>query len=285
MQRFLTILLVLLLCGAAWLSFDAWWTPLDVREQLAATAATDGPFAAAEAAGFAEALWGTLRLAAPLAFVVASIAFLQRRRLAPFLTSAGRGLLQATTTDQSAGGARLTWLVRGFVAVWAAIAVTQFGESVVQRMRDWYAYRLYAGETSLPNISETNRQVIRYVKSATPEDARILVLSDQKLSFLSYYLLPRRLYHPLHPDSEFVIPLAHGQRQLAAYTRDDLDPQYLAQLKPDYVLEYFEGETYVDSARVPEDSDWLRFLGHGQIPGERPQILVVLRPYPPEGTP
>jgi hypothetical protein len=171
------------------------------------------------------------------------------------------------------------------VAAWLIIAMTQFGDGVVQRMRDWKSYGLVSGRTSLPNLSDTNYLVIRYVEEATPPDARILVLSDQKLFFLSYYLLPRRLYHPMHPDSEFVIPLANGERQLAAYTRADLPPHYLDELQPDYVLEYFEGDAFVDPARVREDLEWLRFLGQGQIINERPKIQVILRPYPPEGTP
>jgi hypothetical protein len=273
------------LCGAAWLSFDAWWTPLEARQQAAAAAATGGPYAVGEAYAFAEALWGSLRVAAPLCVLLTLVALFQLHRLSPFLASAGRGFQAATAAGDVPHNSRLTWLTRGFVAVWLIIAVVQSGGGVVQRLRDWYAYRLHAGHISLPNISDTNRQVIRYVESATPKDARIVVLSDQKLFFLSYYLLPRRLYHPMHPDSEFVIPLANGERQLAAYTRADLPRGYLAELKPDYVLEYFEGDAFVDPARVREDTDWLRFLGQGRILTERPNIQVILRPYQPEETP
>ncbi|WP_146370882.1 hypothetical protein [Symmachiella macrocystis] len=285
MQRFLKIILSVMLCGAAWLSFDAWYTPLEVRQQAAAARVTGGPDEFAAAKAFTEALWGSMRWAAPLAVLVALVALFQLHRLAPFLSSAGRGFQAATATGNEPHDARQTWLIRGFVAAWLIIAMTQFGESVVQRMRDWQSYGLHAGQTSLPNLSDTNYLLIRYLEEATPPDAKILVLSDQKLFFLSYYLLPRRLYHPMHPDSEFVIPLAQGERQLAAYTRVDLPAQYLEELQPDYVLEYFEGEAFVDPARVREDQGWLRFLGQGKVTTEQPRIQVILRPYPSEGTP
>ncbi len=285
MQRGLKIFLAVLLCGAAWLSFDAWYTPLEVRKQAAAERVTGGPDDLAAANAFTEALWGSVRWAAPLAVIVALVALFQLHRLAPFLSSAGRGFQAATSASEKPRDSRQTWLIRGFVAAWLIIAMSQFGESVVQRMRDWQSYGLHAGQTSLPNLSDTNYLVIRYLEEATPPDAKILVLSDQKLFFLSYYLLPRRLYHPMHPESEFVIPLAQGKRQLAAYTRADLPPQYLDELQPDYVLEYFEGDAFVDPARVREDPEWLKFLGRGQITTKRPKIQVILRPYPTEGTP
>ncbi len=89
----------------------------------------------------------------------------------------------------------------------------------------------------------------------------------------------------MHPESEFVIPLAHGERRLAAYRLEDISAEYLEQIQPDYILEYFEDEANVDPARVTEDANWLRFLGGGQIVAQRPKIQVNLRPYRREGTP
>ena len=129
----------------------------------------------------------------------------------------------------------------GICLAWGGLAMIHFVGAIDKRTRDWPVYRLNSGAQVLPNISDSNRMVIRYLSQVTPEDARILVLSDQKLFFLSYYLLPRRLYHPMHPEAEFVIPQPDQQRPLAAYRVSDLDDEYLSRINPDYVLEYFEG--------------------------------------------
>lgn len=270
--------LVALLAITAVLTFQAWWVPIEVREHAAAANASAGPFAAIEAAGFAEAQWWLTRVTAPVIFLLACVGLVKVRDFSVFMVAAAQGFKAA-----SGQPSRHSWLLRGFLGLWMLLAVYHAGGAVVQRLRDWPSYRFDDGERSLPNISARNRQVVRYVKSVTSPDARILVLSDQKLFFLSYYLLPRRLYHPLHPDSEFVIPLAYGARPLAAYTRDDLPSEYLADLKPDYVLEYFENEAHIDPRRVAEDTRWLQFYGGGRTPTESPPFLVVLRPYTPKG--
>lgn len=280
MRLILQILCAVLLLTSAWAAGVSWWVPIDVRQQEAAAAAPQGPYAAIEAVGFAEARWWLIRFTAPLLCGVATLALLNSSRVAKFLTAAIDGLCVATQLP-----AIQRWLLRGFLGLWAIVGLSHAYGSVVQRLRDWPSYRLLSGQESLPNISVTNRQVIRYVKQSTPPGSRILVLSDQKLFFLSYYLQPRRLYHPLHPDSEFVIPLAYGERTLAAYTREDLDQDFLDELNPDYVLEYFENKAYIDPARVTEDANWLTFLGGGRMPSQPPAIQVVLRPHKRRETP
>jgi len=279
MDRVAKIALLLLLCLTAWVAIDAWWTPLEVRQQLAAASTTGDGYAVAEAAGFAEALCGLLRVAAPIGCLVILLVLVRFEPTLTFLVAAARGFRSILTSQQPRV---LTWLLGGILAVWFLIAFTQGYGGVTQRLKDWHAYRFLPGETSLPNISANNRLVIRYVAAATPEEARIVVLSDQKLFFLSYYLLPRRLYHPLHPDSEFVIPLAHGERQLAAYTLDDLEPGYLEKIQPDYVLEYFEGPAYTESKPLDANPNWTRFFASARG-GQRPDFYVNLRPYQQEG--
>jgi len=280
MRLILQILCTVLLLTSAWAAGVSWWVPIDVRQEEAAAAAPQGPYAAIEAVGFAEAQWWLIRIAAPLLCGVATIALLNSSRVAKFLTAAIDGLCVATQLPTIQ-----RWLLRGFLGLWAIVGLSHAYGSVVQRLRDWPSYRLLSGPESLPNISVTNRQVIRYVKQSTPPGSRILVLSDQKLFFLSYYLQPRRLYHPLHPDSEFVNPLAYGERALAAYTREDLDQDFLDELNPDYVLEYFENKSYIDPARVTEDANWLAFLSGGRMPSQPPAIQVVLRPHKRRETP
>jgi hypothetical protein len=123
----------------------------------------------------------------------------------------------------------------------------------------------------LPNMSESNRDVIRYLQSTTPEDARILVASDQTLFFLSYYLWPRQVFQRRHPESEFTVPQPDQARQLAAYRLSDLTSEDIASIDPDYVLEYFEGPEYVEPERVLDDARWIAFVrqlheDHGYVP-------------------
>jgi hypothetical protein len=128
-------------------------------------------------------------------------------------------------------------------------------------------------------MSQSNRDVIRYVQSATPEEARILVVSDQTVYFLSYYLLPRQVFHKVHPDAERVIPQPHQQRQRAAYRLEDIPPGERQALRPDYVLEYFEGPAYVDRERLIDDAEWIAFIR--RLQGDAayvPPYNVVLRP-------
>ena len=113
-------------------------------------------------------------------------------------------------------------------------------------------------------------------------DARqcaILVASDQKLFFLSYYLRPRVLLHRMHPDSEHVIPLKDQERKLSAYRLDDLSSDDLQQLPHDYTLEYFEHPDFVDRAQLLDDTTWISFIRRKQqSPSFVPPYVVRLRP-------
>lgn len=183
----------------------------------------------------------------------------------------------AGTIFSRAGALRL------FVTAWLGLAVYHAGLSIQRRLWEWPVYRLDAGEVILPNISDSNRDVIRYLEAATKPDSRIYIVSDQKLFFLSYYLLPRRLYHPTHPDSEFVIPQAHNQRQLAAYRLQELSPAQIARVKPDYVLQYFESPPYFQDEDLEQDSSWIQFQRSRRGRDWRPPFFVALRRFQREG--
>ena len=152
-------------------------------------------------------------------------------------------------------------------------------EGIGQRIHEWPYFRFHSGNTVLPNISDSNRAVIRYLLEATPPDARILVASDQKLFFLSYYLRPRTLLHRMHPDSEHVIPLKDQERKLNAYRLDDLTDADLQQMPHDYTLEYFEHPDLVDRSQLLSDSAWIAFVRRSrQDPTFVPPYVVRLRP-------
>jgi hypothetical protein len=234
------------------------------------------------------ALW-LVRCAAPAAVLLAFVALRRSRQLSPVLRSAAAGLTTATTARtpdrehskcSRAQNRVVTWLFRGSLGAWMLLAFSHWGAAVGQRLAEWPVYRWNPGAAVLPNMSQSNRDVIRYVQSATPEDARILVVSDQAVFFLSYYLLPRRVFHKVHPDAERVIPQPDQQRQLAAYRLQDIPPDELNALQPDYVLEYFEGPAYVTRQRAFDDAHWIAFVR--QLRGDAghvPACNVALRPF------
>ena len=105
-------------------------------------------------------------------------------------------------------------------------------------------------------------------------------MSDQKLFFVSYYLLPRHVLHRIHPDAEHLIPRKNQERQLAAYRLSEIPTTLLQQQRPDYILEYFEGAEYVEPGRATEDAAWVRFVRTWQRdPNYVPPYTVVLRPW------
>jgi hypothetical protein len=260
-----------------------WAIPLDVIQSRAVERAGDDPFARFEALGQAEALTWLLRTTLPIGLVLFWPSPRRGARVARWLSIVAEGCGQATggePADSRATASRNdAWVLRVFCLGWAGLAVMHFAGAVDQRTRDWPYYRLNSGAAVLPNISESNRMVIRYLSRATPEDARILILSDQKLFFVSYYLLPRRVYHPMHPEAEFVIPQPDQQRPLPAWRLSDVDETYVAGLDVDYVVEYFEGPDYVDDDRLLEDADWVSFAREWRHDAEYvPPFNVVLRP-------
>lgn len=280
--------LLLLLIASLTTGAFVWLVPVDLAQNWALESAPDDPLARFEAVGRREAVWWSLRVAAPLVALAAVWGLARWRRLTRFgrallvdLQNATSGWRRSPDTGPGTWSRRVyagisSLTLRLLIAGWLLLAASHLVEAVGQRLDDWPVYRLRSGEDVLPNISQSNREVIRYVQATTPPDAKILVLSDQKLFFLSYYLRPRRLFHPMHPDSEFVIPLAHGERPLPAYRLDDLSPDYLRQLDPDYILEYYESPAYADPERFDDDANWLSFQRARHGPAYRPDFLVVL---------
>lgn len=266
------VLLVGLVLGTG----AVWFLPVQAAQQWSIQRAGDDPYAQFEAAGQAEAVIWLSRFLLPVLAVVTAAALQRPHRIGNAARRVARGFLQAT--DLGSPGWR-NWLVRAGCLMWIGLAGVHLLAAIEQRTIDWAYFRLQSGEEVLPNISDSNRLVIRYLREATPPDARILVLSDQKLFFLSYYLLPRRLYHPMHPDAEFVIPQPHQQRTLPAYRLSDLDEEYLDEINPDYVLEYFEAPGNVDPDRLLEDGAWLNFARTvRRDPQYVPPFNVILRP-------
>ena len=263
-------------CAIAALTLAAWILPVEIAQTWAARQAAPDDFAQFEANAAAEATVWCCRWLTSAAALVLSFAWL----VAPFLTRALSGFWHACLPSPGPKNTPAWKIVslRAFVLCWMTLAVYHAGFSVVRRLWDWPVYRLYDGNTVLPNISDRNRDVIRYLAMATPAGSRIYVLSDQKLYFLSYYLLPRRLYHPMHPDSEFVIPQPYNQRPLAAYRLDEISPERIEQLKPDFILEYFESAPYFAERDLEEDSNWIAYQRR-RNPAWRPDYLVALRPY------
>jgi len=252
--------------GASWVlliaslatALGAWIAPIEVIQERARENAADDPLAQFEAAGAATAALWALRIVASLTIVIAGCAVRVSTRMARLLAECVRGFWDLTrpATSRRPAVASIGW--RLVVAAWLALAVSHGGSAIARHVHDWPIYRWRSGGDLLPNISESNQDVIRYLEVVTPEDARILVVSNQKLFFLSYYLLPRQIYHRTHPDAEFVIPQPNQQRPLPAYELKELGDA-IAELRPDYILEYFEGPG-ADPERFTDDHDWLTFV-------------------------
>ncbi|MEZ6067038.1 MAG: hypothetical protein R3B90_15365 [Planctomycetaceae bacterium] len=166
----------------------------------------------------------------------------------------------------------------GLAAIWAVLAVQHGVAAIHDRARDWAYFGTRSGDEVLPNISFENRDVIRYVRESTPKDARIFVYSDQKLFFLSYYLLPRRLHHRMHPEAEFVIPRPGQERPLPAWQPGDLTPAVVTASDPDYILQYFEGPDFVDESQLGGDPQWVAFWRSRQQQRTLPPYRVALTP-------
>ena len=280
-------------CGVTLLAGAAWLLPVEVAQSWAVGRAGSDKFSQFEAFAASSATVWFVRWAATVAVLILSVCWLKRRWVVSFLAKALVEFWQAvasrsTRTDPGCAcgvDSVRSAVSRVFIVAWLVLAVYHAGGSVQRRLWDWPVYRLHAGRTVLPNISDTNRDVIRYLESATPAGSKILVLSDQKLYFLSYYLLPRRLYHPVHPDSEFVIAQPHNQRQLAAYRLEDLNPDRIERLQPDFILEYFEGSLFTQGRDLERDVHWLNHQRHRHGPNWRPEYLVELRRHSAGGTP
>ncbi len=257
-----------------------WFLPVDVVQDWAYQLAPPDDLRRMEAISHAEFLCWLLRLVMPLLLLATCRAWYDLDNTARGLSDAVGGLLSITRGNaaHTSGSRWRTVVLRGLLVVWCGLAAMHLADSLRQRVRDWPYYRFRAGDRVLPNISGSNVEVIRYLQQATPANARILVVSDQKLFFLSYYLLPRRLYHKMHPDSEHVIPKENLQRRLAMYRLDDLDESFIQRIAPDYILEYFEHPDELDPATLQDDPAWIAFQRQiHRDPSYVPGFLVRLR--------
>ena len=284
----LRMMLAALAVGSFLLAAAVWLVPIEVMQSWAIDRAPQDEFSQQEAYHATTATvwcvrWGAT--AAGLAFAVASF---RSRTTVPHLVQFVMEFWRAATASHcpqtSATFLSRAGVIRLLLVAWMGLAVYHAGVSIQRRLWDWPVYRLHAGSTILPNISDSNRDVIRYLEATTKPGSRIYVVSDQKLFFLSYYLLPRRLYHPTHPDSEFVIPQAHNQRQLAAYQLSDLSPEQISRVRPDYILQYFESAPYFADQNLEQDSNWMRFQRSRRGPDWQPRYFVNLRRYQARGT-
>ncbi len=279
-----TILILLLITSIPGLVF-VWLMPTEFFQSWMIERATPDQFSQFAAHEQAEAIVVFLRILLPLIAIFTAAGFFFLTPVTHFFTHCGHVISEQTLINREGRrDAKRTILFRLLLLVWFSLGMVHFAGGVSRRIEDWPWYHFHAGPTILPNISESNRDVIRFLKETTENDARILVLSDQKLFFLSYYLLPRKLFHPLHPESEFVIPKAFQQRQLKAYRLADLDPDYISQIAPDYILEYYEGSDYLEKDRLEEDPRWLQYLQNRYGNDFKPTYNVRLRKINPDVT-
>ncbi len=275
MSRLVRLILILLLLISVPGMAYVWLMPVEYFQTWMIERANPDQYSQFAAHEQGQAVTVLLRILLPLLAVLTIAGFIFFQRVVLLVDHSWHSLKHLTSLQQP----KRTSLFRLLLISWFVLGLVHFAGGVSRRIEDWPWYHFRAGSDMMPNISDSNREVIRFVKQATEEDARILVLSDQKLFFLSYYLLPRKLFHPLHPESEFVIPKEFQQRQLKAYRLSELEPQYLEQIAPDYILEYYEGGDYLEKDRLWEDPRWVQFMQSQYGPDYEPTFNVRLRPY------
>ncbi|MFH1304075.1 MAG: hypothetical protein ABIK07_23720 [Planctomycetota bacterium] len=279
-----TILILLLIVSIPGLLF-VWLMPTEFFQSWMIERAAPDQFSQFAAHEQAQAILVLMRILLPLTAIFTAAGLFFYTRVIHFATHCGCVISEQTLIHRkSKRDAKRTILFRLLLLAWFSLGMVHFAGGVSRRIEDWPWYHFHAGPAILPNISESNRDVIRFLNEATEEDARILVLSDQKLFFLSYYLLPRKLFHPLHPESEFVIPKEFQQRQLKAYRLSDLDADYISRIAPDYILEYYEGTDYLEKERFEEDPRWLQYLQNRYGYDFKPAYNVRLRKIDPGST-
>jgi hypothetical protein len=266
-------LFVVLLFGSAALTAAAWAISPEMAENWA-FARHGTP----ESLLDARALLWLLRLAAPAAALACWFAWRGGPRTAAKLRAIRSDLIALMPATPSNPRLR-RGVVLAAVTAWLLLAASHWIDGARRVLHEWPVYGWRSGAQVLPNMSESNRAVIRYLQATTPENARILVASDQTLYFLSYYLWPRQVFQRRHPDSEFTVPQPDQARQLAAYRLSDLTADDIASINPDFVLEYYEGPAYVDPDRLLDDTQWITFVR--QLRDDRlyvPPYNVRLRP-------
>ncbi|QDT97727.1 hypothetical protein [Gimesia aquarii] len=285
MTRLFRMILLLLLIVSIPGLFFLWLMPTEFFQSWMIKRAAPDQFSQFAAHEQATAILVFLRILISILSLLTLFCFYYYSSLIQF-TSRCWGIVAEQTTIRKQGHSqsKRTILFRFLLLAWFSLGIVHFAGGAWRRIEDWPWYHFNSGATILPNMSDSNRDVIRFLKETTDEDARILVLSDQKLFFLSYYLLPRKLFHPIHPESEFVIPKEHQQRQLKAYRLSDLDAEYISKLNPDYILEYYEGADYLENDRFREDPRWLQFLQKKYGYGHQPTYNVRLHQITPSTT-
>ena len=275
-----TFVTTIVLAGFVWL------IPIEVIQQWALDRAKPDPFSRFEAVGSAEFSVWLCRIVVPIMTILVILIWRHLQSSLVFLGDLLRGLVELTRWSSPIVSSRplsffdqiRTFGCRGFLVAWMLLFAAHAAHGVGQRIHEWPYFRLNTGQVVLPNISDSNRAVIRYLQSATPPEARILVASDQKLFFLSYYLRPRTLFHRMHPESEHVIPLPEQQRKLVAYRLDELTESDRQQMPHDYTLEYFEHPDLVNRNEILDDRAWISFVRQQQQnPSLVPSYLVRLR--------
>lgn len=240
-----------LLVGCLALTVIAWAVSPEMAENWA-FARSPTP----EAVLDARMLLWVLRIGSPAVAIGGWIALRRWPRTRALFVAAGQEFAAATSAGVRVRGG----VFRVMLVAWLLLAAVHWAGAARRVVHEWPVYRFRSGAQVLPNMSESNRDVIRYLLSATPEDARILVVSDQALFFLAYELWPRQVFQRRHPDSEFTVPQPGQARQLAAYRLSDLTAEDVAAMEPDFVLEYFEGPEYVEPERVLDDAGWIAFV-------------------------
>lgn len=263
--RKILVLIVIAFTTSILISGLAWLVPIEIIQQWALDRAGQDPYARFEAVGKAEFSVWLIRIASSILPFLIWYIWSNVNGAISFANAAWNGLATATTCsthqDSSLGkSSPKTIACRTILVAWMILFVAHFAHGIGDRIHDWPYFRFNSGNVVLPNISDSNRAVIRYLQEATPPNARILIASDQKLFFLSYYLRPRTLLHRMHPDSEHVIPLKDQQRKLNAFRLEDLSPDDLKQMPHDYTLEYFEHPDLVDPSKILDDKAWINFI-------------------------
>ena len=270
------MLLGLVVAGAGWL------IPVEIMQEWAyRRAPADDVYAQFEAVGRMEAIWWVLTWIGPVIGLLGMAFWNYREPVQRTLTLATQELWRATgsTPDASGWHMALAWVKRAGLSGTLLLALLHTCQGFWQRIMDWPVYRLHSGEVILPNISDSNRAVIRYLQASTPENSRIFVASDQKLFFLSYYLWPRRILHEMHPEAAHLIPRPNQQRQLPAYRLEDVPDSVIQAARPGFILEYYEGPDYVVPERNEADPHWVRFIREQQGDSSyHPPYTVVLQP-------
>lgn len=276
------IILILLSIVSVPCFLFVWLMPVEFFQSWMVERASPDRYSRYSAYEQAWVLWAILRILLPAIAVFSVLGLIFCNRLSRFLENCWRTVSAWTSIDREGKrDSKRTILFRFILWGWLCLGLFHLSGGLLRRIEDWPWYHFDSGPAVLPNISESNRDVIRFLEETTDKNARILVVSDQKLFFLSYYLLPRRLFHPMHPGSEFVIPQKNQQRQLLAYRLSDLDAEYISRISPDYILEYFEGIDFIEKKRFREDRRWLQFLRRRYGDDFQPTYNVRLRKYHP----